>query len=185
MLEGSRLLFGFILAKANQQSSLNDATTPYLTSIRVTDLTHAGTLQPIIQPIFTSLGLMEKGYFEAYCEGGILSWYEGKRPLSLGSTNTRIRRLVLLSGGTVPEITTIENDLLNRLLRRESSQLSFSRDRTYWDLNGLAGLCEHNGLPVIPPSALSSSEAPALTLDRQCMLSVYVGREACGAPGKE
>lgn len=81
IFEGSRWLFGFLLATAKAKSELKDQTTPYLRSFRTIDLLNAETRQPIAIPVQTSIGLVEEGYYEAHREGGILSWSNGEEPI--------------------------------------------------------------------------------------------------------
>jgi hypothetical protein len=53
------------------------------------------------------------------------------------------------------------------------------------DVNHLSVLCGRNHLTVVPPRRLASASAPILTLDRDGLGAVYVGRQPCGNPGKD
>jgi hypothetical protein len=76
-LEGSRLAFGFILAKARQLKAASSET-PFLHSVKTIDLTDARTLQPIHQPVSTSVGLLEEGHFKALQPAASLHWCNGQ-----------------------------------------------------------------------------------------------------------
>lgn len=184
-LEGSRLLFGFLLATAKAQRGPEDQPTPYLQSFRTIDLLNAETRQRIAIPVDTSVGLVEEGYYEAHREGGILCWSNGEEPMEARSIDPQTRRLALICGGLHTEVVVLDWGLLAMLLHRGNVQLSFDSPPAFSDINSLAVCCERNGLTVVLPSALPSSRAPALTLDRNCLQAVYVGRQPCGEPGKE
>lgn len=192
ILGGSRLLFGLILAKgrqqvarAKQQTISDSSMLPYLSSFKVVELLNTVTLQPIVCPVYTSIGLLEKGYFEAYQDGRILSWSSGDVPPKMQAMDGRTRRLVLLSGGLLPKVTILDGDELNSSLLRQEYLCSFSGEQAYGELHSLSALCEREGLSIVSPSALPRSEAPALTLDREGLIAVYLGRQSCGEPGKE
>lgn len=53
------------------------------------------------------------------------------------------------------------------------------------DVNHLAVLCSRNDLTVVSPRRLASASAPSLTLDRDGLGAVYVGRQPCGNPGQD
>lgn len=184
-LEGSRLLFGYLLATAKARSEPEDQPTPYLESFKTIDLLNPETRQPIAIPVGTSIGLVEKGYFEAYREGGILSWSNGEEPVEERFMDQKTRRLALFCCGLQSEVTVLDWGLLNTLLQAGNLRLYSNSPLAFSDMNGLAAYCERNGLAVVLPSALLSSQAPALTLDRDCLQAVYVGRQPCGEPGKE
>ncbi len=183
-LEGSRLAFGFILAKARQLKAVSSEM-PFLHSVKTIDLTDAGTLQPIRQPVSTSVGLLEKGHFEALQPGGSLRWCNGQPPPKLEELDIRAHRLAYLSGGQLSEIVIVDMDLVTSKLQQDRSLLQAKDDRLTWNLHHLAELSERQGLGVVPPSGLPSSEAPVLTLDRAGFLAVYLGKAACAPPGKE
>lgn len=184
-LEGSRLLLGYLLVTAKAQRGPEEELTPYLNSFRTIDLLNAETRQPIANPVETSIGLVEEGYYEAYQEGGILSWSNGEEPMEARSIGQQTRRLTLICGGLQSEVTVLDWGLLDTLLLGNNLQLSFDRQPALPDMNSLAIYCERNGLAIVLPSALPSSQAPVLTLDRDCLQAVYVGRQPCGQPGKE
>lgn len=184
-LEGSRLLLGYLLATAKAQQGPEEQLTPYLNSFRTIDLLNAETRQPIANPVQTSIGLVEEGYYEAYQEGGILSWSNGEEPMEARFIDQQTRRLTLICGGLQSEVTILDWTLHDKLLQGAKLQHSFDRHPALPDMNNLAVYCEQYGLAVVLPSALPSSQAPALTLDRDCLQAVYVGRQPCGEPGKE
>ncbi len=186
VFEGSRFFFGFILDKARLLKT-SDGVLPYLDSFKTLDIRDIETLEPILHPVQTDFGLSEEGYHKAHLEGGILCCSGGREPPVSVGTDPQTIRLALQSGGTKPEVTFCSLDTLNSLRRPEYIQEveeAVALDRMP-DVLALSALCEQNGLAVTAPSALPSSSAPALTLDRWGLMAVYVGRAPCAAPGKE
>lgn len=183
-LEGSRLAFGFILAKARQLENASSETL-FLRSVKTIDLTDADTLQPIRRPVSSSVGLLEESHFKALQPGGRLHWCNGQSPPILEELDTRAHRLAYLSGGQLSEIVILDLDLVTSKLQQEKFFLQALDDRSTWNLHHLAEVCQRNGLGVVPPSRLPSSEAPVLTFDRAGFLAVYLGKAACAEPGKE
>ena len=186
VFEGSRLLFGYILDKA-KQIRLRDNTTPYLLSFRTVDLKDSETMEMISSPTQTTAGLVEKGYFDAVKEGGVLGWSNSNQLISEIDLDRQIKRVALLSGGKVSQVTIFDIDAFNLTSGYGNSDEveMFVKRPSISDLRRFAGLCARNKFSVLPPSALPTSEAPALTLDRQGLVAVYVGRPPCAAPGKE
>jgi hypothetical protein len=187
IFEGARLLFGFILEKAKHLKLVESTQLPYISSLKVLDLRNTFTMEPIINPVQTPFGLVEEGYYEALKEGGILYWKTGEPPLRVLPLDGRTKRISLLCGGKFSEITVFDLNSLNSLRRYaddgEVDRVIGSRELS--DLHYLSTLCSRNNLAVLPPSTLPSAEAPALTLDRDGLLAVYVGRPPCAAPGKD
>ena len=183
-LEGSRLLFGFILAKAKQRANLSK-TSPlnYIDSITTVDLLSPGTLRPILHPVSTSMGMLEESFFHALHMPGLFEHSAEKRPIKTSEVDLRQHRLALISGGQVPEVCVLDIDHLNAHLYRESA--IGKSQKAIWDLTNLASLCEANDLAVIAPSDLAGKTFPTLSLDKECFLSVYLGKVPCGDPTKE
>lgn len=187
ILEASRLLFGFLITKAKQQAGSKNGQTSYISAMKTVDLLNASTNQPILRPVSTSFGLLEEAYFESYREGGILSSVNGQDPPVEDYPDDYSLRTGLLSGACFPEVVSLDIDRLSDGLRRKGNPLVGQKllDRSLINLESLASLCESGGLSVVAPANLPRSEPPVLTLDRDCFLAVYVGREACGVAGKE
>jgi hypothetical protein len=185
--EGARLLFGLILEKAKHLKLKEDAQMPYISSLKVLDLRNTFTMEPIANPIQTPFGLVEEGYYEAFKEGGILYWKTGEQPLAALPLDERTRRVSLLCGGLISQITILDLNILNSITGYASKGDvdGIIPPRELSDLNHLSALCSRNELSVLAPSALPSAEAPALTLDREGLLAVYVGRAPCAQPGKD
>jgi len=187
VFEGTRLLFGLILEKAKHLELAGDARLPYLSSFNVLDLKCSETMETIINPVQTPAGLLEEGFYDAARYGGILNWGAGEQSLSAGPLGARTKRIALLSGGITPEVTIFDLDSLGSFsiypdggaIENVITPLEMS------DLHHLAVLCGRNRLSVVAPASLASSEAPALTLDRNGLLAVYAGRASCAEPGKE
>jgi hypothetical protein len=53
------------------------------------------------------------------------------------------------------------------------------------DVNYLSVLCSRNNLTVVSPRQLAAASPPALTLDRDGLGAVYIGRQPCGNPGQD
>lgn len=187
IFEGTRLLFGLILEKSKHLKLADGSQPPYISALKVLDLRNTFTMEPVADPVQTSFGLVDRGYYEALKEGGVVSWKTEEEPLSSIPLETRIRRIALLSGGHIDQVTAFDkNLLLNSLssyLDRAHAAVISSRELS--DLQQHAVLCSRNNISVLAPSALPSAQAPALTLDREGNLAVYVGRPPCADPGKD
>jgi hypothetical protein len=93
----------------------------------------------------------------------------------------------LLGGGIISQITVLDLNILSSIagygnLGDIDGVIPF---RELSDLSHLSALCARHELSVLAPSMLPSAEAPALTLDREGLLAVYVGRAPCALPGKD
>ncbi|KAF4633485.1 hypothetical protein G7Y89_g4628 [Cudoniella acicularis] len=187
VFEGARLLFGLILENSKHLKLADASQTPYISALKVLDLRNTFTMEPIAHPVQTSFGLVERGYYEALKEGGMLSWKTGEAPLSALPLDTRTRRIALLCGGIIHQITTLDTNLLLNSVSAYSSRnhAAVINSRELSDLQQHAVLCSRNNLSVLAPSTLPSAQAPALTLDRLGNLAVYVGRPPCADPGKD
>jgi U-box domain len=187
LFEGARLLFGLILEKAKHLKLREDTQMPYISSLKVIDLRNTFTMEPLLHPIQTPFGLVEEGYYEAFKEGGILYWKTGEQPLAALPLDERTRRVSLLSGGLVSQLTVLDWNALKSIAgyanKGEADVIIPPRELS--DLSHLSALCSRNDLSVLAPSTLPSAEAPALTLDREGLLAVYVGRAPCAQPGKD
>ena len=187
LFEGARLLFGLILEKAKHLKLKEDAQMPYISSLKVLDVRNAFTMEPITNAVQTPFGLVEEGYYEAFKEGGILYWKTGEQPLSVLPLDARTRRVSLLGAGIISQVTVLDLNNLNSIAGYSNNEdfdgvIPF---RELSDPNHLASLCAKNELSVLAPSTLASAEAPALTLDREGLLAVFVGRAPCAMPGKD
>lgn len=187
IFEGARLLFGFILEKARHLKLKEDVKMPYISSLKVLDLRNTFTMEPIANAVQTPFGLVEKGYYEAFKDGGILYWREGEQPISALPLDNRNRRVSLLCGGLISQITVLDLNNINSIsgYRKKGDFDGAIPPRELSDLNHLSAICARNELSVLAPSTLPSAEAPALTLDREGLLAVYVGRAPCSQPGKD
>ncbi|KAG4437405.1 hypothetical protein IFR05_007130 [Cadophora sp. M221] len=185
--EGTRLLLGLILDKANHLKLQASEQMPYISSMRVLDLRNTFTMESIIRPVQTSFGLVEQGYYDAFKVGGPLYLKTGELPVDSIPLDHHVKRIALLSGGAVAQIVVFD---LNRL----SSTSGYAGKggmnfvipaRELCDLNYLSAVCSRHNLSVLPPAALASADSPALTMDRTGALSVYIGRLPCSQPGKD
>ncbi|KAH8659259.1 hypothetical protein BGZ60DRAFT_544304 [Tricladium varicosporioides] len=186
VFEGTRLLLGLILEKAKHLKHAEEKTLPYMDSMRVLDLRNTFTMDPIFNAIQTNFGIVEKGYFEALKAEGIIHWKAGGDPLSSLPIEAQTKRVAYLCSGIVPEITIFDMDRFNSFSGySNNSNADIFTPRELSDLNHLSVLCSRNNFSVLAPSALPSAQAPALTLDREGHLAVYVGRAACAMPGRD
>jgi hypothetical protein len=180
ILEGARLLFGFILEKAKEFTLKDSTRLPYMSSLHVRQLRCLSTREPIWNPIPTRTGIVERGYYEAFKKGGILLWRSDEQPLSDLPLDSETRRMHSLGGGLVPYITLFRIDHFDRSPYEKDGQarrLLLSKNLS--DLATLSACCSRNKLSVVRPSSLSSANIPALTLDRKGLLAVYTpGPEA-------
>lgn len=184
--EGTRLLLGLILEKAKHLKHVEEKALPYTDSMKVLDLRNTFTMDPIFNAIQTNFGIVEKGYFEALKTEGIIHWKAGGEPLSLLPIEAQTKRVAYLCSGLVPEITIFDMDHFNSFSRYSNNpNADMFTSHELLDLNHLSILCSRNNFSVLSPSTLPSAQAPALTLDREGNLAVYVGRAACAIPGKD
>jgi predicted transcriptional regulator len=189
LFEASRLFFGLMLEKAKHLCRANpdDASLPYLTSMKSVDLLDSETTNPLVFPVDTNVGLLERGHLKAL-KSGLVKFSDP----SMDTTPTelvldgRTRRAALLTGGLSPKVSVFDMDILfsspgfhpvNR-----NHQIITS---TELDLSHLAVICSRNGLTVVAPSRLGNSAADVLTLDGDGLGTVYLGRAGCGPPGRD
>jgi hypothetical protein len=154
---------------------------PYLTLMKIVDLSNSETTEPLIFPIDTDVGLLEKGHLGAI-KAGLIKFIDTSlaatpRELTLDG---RTRRAALLTGGLLPTVSVFDMDILY-----SSTSSPINRDRqiiasTELDLSHLAVLCSRNGLTVVAPARLANSSSPVLTLDSEGLAGVYLGRQPCG-----
>ncbi|KAH7330116.1 hypothetical protein BKA65DRAFT_51346 [Rhexocercosporidium sp. MPI-PUGE-AT-0058] len=185
--EGTRLLLGLILDKAKQLKLQASDLMPYISSMSVLDLRNTFTMESIIHPIQTSFGLVEEGYYDAFKLGGPLYLKTGEDPMTSIFLDQRTKRIALLSGGSVSQITVFDLNSLNSIsgYASKGGMNLVIPARELCDLSYLSTLCSRHNMSVLPPAALASADSPALTLDRTGALSVYTGRAACAQPGKD
>lgn len=189
LFEGVRLLFGLILEKAKSVKLPQDVPSPYLRLFQNFTLTNMNTWEPIKDPVSTQSGLCERGYYEAFCIGGTLTGHgdSTEEPLQESPLDPRMKRIFLLSAGLSRTTTCLDIDTLNTAYHYEDSgdltRILIRHELT--DVQHLATLCERNELAVLSPSSLTSAKAPALTMDRDGLLAVYTGRQACALPGQD
>lgn len=192
-LEGTRLLLAVILQKAEKLSKKTPGSPgksaedklPYLNLFKTIDCRDMRTNDTIIDPVQTDLGLMEKGCFDAFKPGGALS-HSGRGNIDVSSDNADLPmlRAAVLNGGVAPESSYYDTDAVQACLSNSNVSddlIKELRDHSK-DLSYLGMLCHKTSIPVIHPTALKSASAPALTLDRDGYLCVYVGRAACAPP---
>ncbi|PVH87391.1 hypothetical protein DL98DRAFT_448903 [Cadophora sp. DSE1049] len=185
--EGTRLLLGLILDKAKHLKLQANDQMPYISAMSVLDLRNTFTMEPIIRPVQTPFGLVEEGYYEAFKPEGPLYFKTGEEPITSIPLEQRIKRIALLSGGSVPQITVFDLNFLNSTscYGDKGGMSLVIPARELCDLSYLSALCSRHNMSVLPPASLASADSPALTLDRNGALAVYVGRTPCSQPGRD
>ena len=187
IFEASRLFFGLMLEKVKHICRANpgDASEPYISSMKTVDLTDSETNEPLLNPVDTNLGMLERGLFNALKSGLIKFTDEAlgtPRELELDG---RTRRAALLTGGFARNVIAFDTDILYSKgipLPRHDHGIIASHEL---DLSHMSILCSRNSLTVVAPARLANSSAPALTLDGSGLLAVYCGRQPCGNPGSD
>lgn len=193
IFEGARLLFGLILDKAKRlktpmhdQEALPEAL-PYIDAMKAQELRNMITMETVVAPVQTMLGLVDRGFYEAFQVGGPLKWRNQNDLTTTSASDRKLQRAALLTGGSTSQVVTFDIDTVSRdrryLDQGDIDKIIYATE--YSDLHYLATLCSQNKLGVIPPSSLPSSEKDVLTLDRQGLLAVYVGREGCAEAGRD
>ncbi|ORX96291.1 hypothetical protein BCR34DRAFT_619726 [Clohesyomyces aquaticus] len=186
--EGSRLLLGLILEKAKhlKVSGQKKEGLPYVDSMKVYDLRNLITMEPVATPVQTQSGLVDRGFYNAFKADGIFSRTNDEVSV-ISAFDSRLQRVALLSGGVKPQVTVFDVDAITTISRYadkgDAGRLIAASELS--DLQYLATLCSRNKLGVLHPSTLPSAEPPVLTLDRNGLLAVYVGRQACGEAGRD
>jgi ubiquitin-protein ligase/uncharacterized protein YegL len=186
--EGSRLLFGLLLEKSKNFKLGDDGLLfPYITAMKTVSLTNSETTEPISFPVDTNVGLLERGCFEAL-NAGIIQYADPELASVIEvPLDGRTKRAALLSDGSAAEITVFDMNVLyanERFDKYANSELMFSK-REMTDMNHLAVLSSRHQLSIVSPDRLGSAPHPVLTLDRHGLGAVYLGRQACGQPGKD
>lgn len=191
LFEGSRLLFAFILEKARSvklhSSQLADPKTwPYLGAFQVSELRDSMTNEALWEPVQTENGVVEKNYFDAFSDGGVLYLNEMQQAMLTDEIEVTKLRVAVLNGGSQPEVTTFSCGLptSNYTYPDCGNIAAVIDDSELNELDYLAELCGRNRLAVHKPSQLTSSISPCLTFDRNAHVAVYLGEQACGEPGR-
>jgi ubiquitin-protein ligase/uncharacterized protein YegL len=190
-LEGSRLFFSTVLRKAEEITVSiggGGAMLPYVNSMKSVSVTNSETMEPIAFPVDTSVGMMEQGCFDAL-KAGIIQFTEDELNQSLNKTvlDGRTKRAVLLGGGVLSTNIMFDMDI-----PYSSGRYSNSSDESrILPAGDLTDILQHAAnaslakLQVVAPASLSSAPNPVLTLDRDGLLAVYLGRKPCGKPGRD
>ena len=172
--EGARLVLGLILhnirdaknreiddAREVQQTAI--PVFSYLTAYHTVDLRDAMTLESVIDPVLTDMGLVNRGVFEAFSSSLLLKHSPGCHLTDRTHEDMGRIRVALLYGGGALEIPYYVADLLGAALERHAPLKSLSLDLKSMssDVNFVASLCEETGLVVAAPRDLSDVEARA------------------------
>lgn len=197
-LEGARLVLGLILRNIRKpdpalngdgfgQPSTSKSSLLYVSAHRTVDLRDAKTLEPVIEPVLTNLGLVNKGVFDALSLSNVMQ----SSPLCYLTDCSRDDpgrvRVALLYGGVALEAPYYEADAMGAAFEQYAAVQSHSLELKSLssDIVYLASLCEETKLVVVAPRQLSNAHAPCLTLDRYGNMAVYTGRAACAEPGHD
>jgi len=205
ILEASRLFYHLVLDVASGLKVQNAATTEYLDAMKFISLADAETFLPLADPITTNIGIIEAAHFQALTQGML----KGLATVPVIQTipnaeELKVLKLVRRTAGTMVGITIFESDILYLGLQQAGHGLrspvvdaihhpataleaasTFPRAMNY----NFKELCQQSAsgaFAVVPPMKLRSSvQAPALSLDGQGLMAVYVGRPPCAPPDKE
>jgi len=191
LFEGSRLLLGFLLEKArsvklHESQLANPQKWPYLGALQVVEIRDSVTNEPIFEPVSTEAGIVEKAYFDAFSQAGVLSSNTMQSALSQGHVESTTIRRAMLGGGARAEVQVLCHDVLvANYTYADGGNIAHVMDESeLHDLQYLAELCGRNKLSVHRPSQLTSAVAPCLTFDRNAHLAVYLGEQGCSEPGR-
>jgi ubiquitin-protein ligase len=191
LFEGSRLLFGFLFEKArslklHESQLISPQKWPYLSALQVVETRDSVTNEPVMEPVTTEAGIVEKAYFDAFSQAGILSSNTMQSALSQGQVERTTIRRAMLGGGARAEIQVLCHDLLvANYTYADGGNIAHVMDESeLHDLQYLAELCGRNKLSVHRPSQLTSAVAPRLTFDRNAHLAVYLGEQGYSEPGR-
>jgi hypothetical protein len=191
LFEGSRLLFGFLLEKArslklHESQLASPQKWPYLGALQIVETRDSVTNEPVMEPVMTEVGIVERAYFDAFSQAGILSSNTMQSALSQGQVESTTIRRAMLGGGARAEFQVLCHDLLvANYTYADGGNISQVIDESeLHDLQYLAELCGRNRLSVHRPSQLTSAVAPCLTFDRNAHVAVYLGEQGCSEPGR-
>jgi hypothetical protein len=191
LFEGSRLLFGFLLEKArsvklHESQLASPQKYPYLGALQVVEALDCITNEPLMEPVLTEFGVVEKALFDAFATAGILALSTMQPNLSRGNVDASLYRRAMLGGGTRPNVSAFCRDSLvsNYTYADNGSMAHFMDESELHELHYLAELCGRNKLAVHRPSQLTSAVAPCLTFDRVAHVAVYLGEQGCSEPGR-
>jgi hypothetical protein len=177
----------FTTTPASPENRIDDVL-PYLNLLKTVDLRDVRTNEPVIDPVQTELGMMERGSFVAFKLGGTLSHSSVEDDDILqASPDPPALRAALLNSGVSPESSYHDVDAIQASTSLTTAVGDLHKEmRTFSkDLHHLGMPCHKTGMTVIHPISLKSASAPVLTLDRDGQLCVYVGRAACAAPDRD
>lgn len=189
VLEGSRLLFGLILARMRKEKAKNDGegtdqqrSFAYIKGYHTADIRDFKLGEPVSGiAVQTTFGLVDQSVFLAHENGGVF----GHTPAdSVGLLATgpdhRVLRIACLSDGQVPEVQYYESDTIAAALQSSSFDLTLKDVKSFsTDLKYLASLCEDTAMAVVRPRNLPTASVPCLTLSRAGNLAVNLGHAPC------
>lgn len=192
LLEGSRLLFGFILesAKSVKLPTLEEAT-PYLSAFETVDIRDCLTFEPVLRAVNTNEGMMELSLLQAFQTGASLASNQTQDlPLRVEG-NTARAILALRSGGYSGDVVSFSLQTLRAAYTYgDDGDIDRAIDLNQLsELEHLAELCGRNNLVACQPTQLTTAVAPCLTFidhgdQREALLGVYTGEEGCANPGE-
>jgi hypothetical protein len=189
VLEGSRLLFGLILAKIRKGKVNSDAdvtahqlSLPYIKGYHTADLRDFKFGETVSNTaVQTSFGLVDQNVYLAHENGGVFGYTPAD---SVGQLATRpchrVLRIARLSDGESAEITYYDSDILAKTLQSSSFDLGLKDVKRFsTDLKYLASLCEDTSMAVVRPRKLPTASVPCLTLSGAGNLAVNLGHAPC------
>ncbi|KAK6496287.1 hypothetical protein TWF481_002312 [Arthrobotrys musiformis] len=171
LLEGSRLLFGYIL----EMSRLIDESTniPLQDAFKTVDLSDITTSSLVKDPVFIDMRLVDASSLASLPLAEVMPLPEN------------IRRVFKLTRTTSSEYSYFDVSEVQDAYRHYSKiEINPKMAR---DLHYLSGICEACtcSFVVTLPADLAKASAPCLTFDSEGNIAVYTGRTPCAKPGKD
>ncbi|KAK6502352.1 hypothetical protein TWF506_002933 [Arthrobotrys conoides] len=172
LLEGSRLLFGYILEISRLVDIDESDNLPLQDAFKTVDLSDATTSKLIKDPVLTDAGLVDASSIPELPSAVVLP---------LPANIARIFKLTTTDGcSEYSYFDTSEIQNAFHFYYGIEIDPRMTRDPHY-----LAGICEACGFVVTLPGDLAKASAPCLTFDSTGHVAVYTGRAPCADPGKD
>lgn len=114
---GCRLLLCLLLEKAtsvklHESQLASPKNWPYLDALQTVKAHDSTTNEPMMQPVQTQVGMVEKAYFDAFGTTSILFSNTMQPVLAQGHMDSSVLRRTMLSGVVRAEILVFHRDLL-------------------------------------------------------------------------
>jgi hypothetical protein len=184
-LELVRPLFDYLHQRSNTKYK-RDATDvfPFLDLFEVKSLSCPISGEPVIHPVVLACerGIMEQGLASEYSTGRLRMTNPVCYRLTPDSGKpTDLTRLAILSGGRFSKLLHFSANLgVTECYDDPSDELLIPPPV---DINQLCARLPPGVFGIVSPTDLKGGNTSVLTLDERGWLAVFVGYQACGAPG--